>query len=591
MTMKIEQPFYRQQSFFIQAIYWIITFVVWFFFLNTFSRYHFFYLEQAQLFTGDINISLSGWLSTYLTGCYVQHFGLPFVGPLLLAFLNTLIAGTVYFTLSHLGAKINGMIWSQLIPVLLTFMFFNHLYDLSGTTAFFLATLALSGTIIIKPFAARLIIATIFAPILHWLVGPAALLYAIAIVLFQLFQEKGWKRFVFLLPIVTAAGAAYYATILGMTDSMTFSFLPNEYFHHKMRPQNVIYYSWFALWMLIVVYGWFGSHCIKSGKLRLLSYATSLFLVAAITWRGSLRYDDANSRLLKMITYYSLQDNWQQVFELTKDNHSNYLYIAYRNLALSHLGRLADDLFQYPQSGALCLFPMWDQSLTTSQLLSDIYYHIGDIALAQEMAFEGNTAQGNGGSPHLWKRLVDTNLIFNFPKVALKYIDLLAKTPHYQKWAESRRELALHPEQICNNPELASKRCFFGGEQHLRHFFGIDYDFRLIAEHCPENPVAIEYLGCLYLLGKELNGFQSVLDKFYGTEVLPELPKSFQQAVIILNEHQPEKWKDYKLSSETVKQFQAFRETFNRNRQSPYLRETMLRTFGNTYWYYFTFKK
>ena len=90
--MKIEQPFYRQQSFFIQAIYWIITFVAWFFFLNTFSRYHFFYLEQAQLFTGDINVSLSGWLSTYLTGCYVQHFGLPFVGPLLLAFLNTLIA-------------------------------------------------------------------------------------------------------------------------------------------------------------------------------------------------------------------------------------------------------------------------------------------------------------------------------------------------------------------------------------------------------------------------------------------------------------------------------------------------------------------
>ena len=40
-----------------------------------------------------------------------------------------------------------------------------------------------------------------------------------------------------------------------------------------------------------------------------------------------------------------------------------------------------------------------------------------------------------------------------------------------------------------------------------------------------------------------------------------------------------------------AKQFDAFRTTFNRNRQSAALRSTLLRYFGDTYWYYFTFKK
>ena len=185
----------------------------------------------------------------------------------------------------------------------------------------------------------------------------------------------------------------------------------------------------------------------------------------------------------------------------------------------------------------------------------------------------------------------ETNLIFDAPKIALKYIDLLAKTPHHRAWAEQQRELALYPERIADDPELSAKRRFFGGEQHLRHFYGIDFDIRLIAEHCPESHAAVEYLGCLFLLGKDLQGFQALLDKYYGTPVLPELPVSFQQAVVIINEKAPENWAKYHITPEVAKQFDAFRTTFNRNRQSAALRSTLLRYFGDTYWYYFTFKK
>lgn len=574
-----------------QMFYWLISLAAWFIFLQTFSRYHFFYIEQAQLFTGEINTHLSGWLAQYLTGFYVQHFIVPLAGPFILALTNTLIAGLTFIILRRLGMRGNGMILAQLVPVCLTFLFFNHLYSLEGTTAFLLALLALAGTLSIKPWIARFITAAIIAPLLQWFAGPIALLYAVAFFIFSLFREAKWGRLTALLPLATASGAAYYATIQGMTDSMPLAFLPTEYFHHKAQPDKIIYAAWWALWGLILLGGLIGKREIRSNKVRIGSYLLSLLLVLGITWQGTLRYGNAHTTILKQITYYSQRGDWQKVLDLTKDNRTNYLYISYRNLALSHLGVLADDLFRYPQVGFLGLLPTWDKSPMISSLLSDIYYHIGDIALAQEMAFEGNTAQGNGGCPHLWKRLVDTNLIFDSPKIALKYIDLLAKAPHYRAWAEQRRELALHPERIADDPKLGPKRRFFGGEQHLRHFYGIDFDLRLIAEHCPESPAAVEYLGCLFLLGKDLQGFQALLDTYYGTPVLPELPLSFQQAAALLNENMPANRAKYILPSEVTKQFDAFRTTFNRNRGSSGLRATLLRYFGETYWYYFTFKK
>ena len=317
----------------------------------------------------------------------------------------------------------------------------------------------------------------------------------------------------------------------------------------------------------------------------------SVVLVLLVIWKGTALYGISHALPLKQITYYSQHDNWEKVFDVTKDNGSNYLYVAYRNLALSHAGVLADRIFEYPQVGPLGLLPNWDQSFTVSQLLSDIYYQIGDIAISQQMAFEGIMAQGNGGNPHLWKRLVETNLIFGYNEVAGKYIDMLSKTSHYSDWAEKYRPYLYSPDKISENSLLMEKKKNVGGENHLSRVLGFDSDIDNILKCNPGNKPAIEYLGCLYLLGKDLEGFQKMLDKYYGTESLPELPLSFQQAVIIINEGNPDKWKEYKLSDKVISQFEAFRKLFVEQRQSPYLQETVYRSFGKTYWFYFTFKK
>ena len=48
------------------------------------------------------------------------------------------------------------------------------------------------------------------------------------------------------------------------------------------------------------------------------------------------------------------------------------------------------------------------------RLLSDIYYQMGNVALAQEMAFEGMIASERAVNPRLLLRLIQTNLIYGY---------------------------------------------------------------------------------------------------------------------------------------------------------------------------------
>ena len=72
--------------------------------------------------------------------------------------------------------------------------------------------------------------------------------------------------------------------------------------------------------------------------------------------------------------------------------------------------------------------------------------------------------------------------------------------------------------------------------------------------------------------------------------MLPALPRSFQEAVLILSEKEPGIVNRYPLAEETVNRFKAFRQTVLANRNNSSRLPALLKSsFGNTYWYYFMF--
>ena len=91
-------------------------------------------------------------------------------------------------------------------------------------------------------------------------------------------------------------------------------------------------------------------------------------------------------------------------------------------------------------------------------LLSDVYYQMGNLALAQEMAFEGMIASERAVNPRLLLRLIQTNLIGGNDAVAEKYISLLEETCMYAEQAGAYRRFLHHPELLRQDAELGPRQ-------------------------------------------------------------------------------------------------------------------------------------
>lgn len=82
-----------------------------------------------------------------------------------------------------------------------------------------------------------------------------------------------------------------------------------------------------------------------------------------------------------------------------------------------------------------------------------------------------------------------------------------------------------------------------------------------------------------------------MVETYYGTEVLPVLPVSFQEALIILSEKDPDYWKKFDISVPVQQRFVDYKKRVlaNMNNQAglPHLMKPL---FGDTYWFYFMFK-
>lgn len=233
----------------------------------------------------------------------------------------------------------------------------------------------------------------------------------------------------------------------------------------------------------------------------------------------------------------------------------------------------------------------WDKSAAISTLLSDLYFTMGNIALAQEMAFESYVSSLGEGNPRMLQRLVETNLIYGAYPVAEKYLDILSQTLFYREWAESRRVFLYNDEAVEKDPLLGAKRKDLPMANHLSQPQSIGIDLQRIAEHHPANRVPIEYLGAVCLLNKDLAPFKALVEKHYGTEVLPTLPLSFQEAVITLSEEEPDYWKKFAIPPAVVERFAEYKRQVLAGKGNPSALPGLLRrSYGDTYWYYFMFK-
>ena len=575
----------------------IACFVVTAVFLQVTNSFHFYYIEQLQLFRYAADywiaqLSEVGGVAALLGEGLTQYFAYPYVGPVVIAALLTGVFGWTAAILRQLQPKREPWLLALLPALALLLIQFDFNYLLKGTVAFVGMELALFAWMRVQRPGLRGISALFGVLFLYLTLGPIAGLFAVCTLLIDLCTRRGKRAYIFdLFAIALFALLAGLAVELTWVRNAAFAWTAQAYYHPILSPKPVIYFAWICLPVALLLTTLWPAQTVLSVRRQWIEGLVQVALFAALCYVAIPRYAHREAYPLKQLDYANRQGNWDEVLRLSQGPIQNYLYLNYLNRALAEKGVLGDQAFAFNQHGPQGLMVGWDKTFSVSLLLSDVYFTLGEIALSQEMAFEANVSVIGAGSPRCLMRLVQTNLIFGAYPIAEKYLRLLEQMPVYREWARQHRTFLYDDAAVEADPLLGMKRRGLPTASDLAGIHGLEHDLLLRAKQQPEYALPIQFVGIQRLLAKDLQGFQALLDTYYGTPALPTLPVSFQEAVIMLTERQPERWSYYQVSPAVTTRYGEYRNLVLQNRGNSQLPLLIQRYFGSTYWAYFLLTK
>ena len=576
--------------------FWLIVFGALFAFLQMCFEYHFYYIEQSQLFLFSEayirnKLLLPGGFSMLVAEFLVQFFIRPYVGALVTAALLTGVGVCTAGIVKRI-APVSGLFILYVLPMLaLLFMHFDFNYRVQGTVCYLMMMALLCGYMRIRNDLFRLVAGCVLVPVLFWLAGSIAVLFAGMVCLFEGLRKtpKWYISLIGVAEVLLLGVGTVYFSLMG---EYRWVFGPDLYYHYTLHPKEIIYYSWICLPLVFLVAFFIRNKNSLSGKKWRagISCIAQLAMIAAVLWWGMPKYSDAKTLKLKKLDYFARTEQWDKTIEECKGKLTYFLYMCHLNMALANKGELSDKMFNFDQRGPQGLLVQWNKSENISCMLSDIYFTMGATASSQEMAFEGYVSAMEDGNLRMLKRLVQTNLIYGTYPVAEKYISILEKTYAYRDWAQSQRKYLYNDEVVESDPILGTRRRMLPDRNSLAMIKGLAGDLALFLEKGPANSAALQYLGAMYLLAKDLEGFKALVEKYYGTEFLPVLPVHFQEAVIVMSEKEPDYWKRFNVSETIVARFTDYKKQVLANRNNSAIAGLLNRSYGNTYWFYFMFK-
>ena len=512
----------------------IACFVVTAVFLQVTNSFHFYYIEQLQLFRYAADywiaqLSEVGGVAALLGEGLTQYFAYPYVGPVVIAALLTGVFGWTAAILRQLQPKREPWLLALLPALALLLIQFDFNYLLKGTVAFVGMELALFAWMRVQRPGLRGISALFGVLFLYLTLGPIAGLFAVCTLLIDLFTRRGKRAYIFdLFAIALFALLAGLAVELTWVRNAAFAWTAQAYYHPILSPKPVIYFAWICLPVALLLTALWPAQTVLSVRRQWIEGLVQVALFAALCYVAIPRYAHREAYPLKQLDYANRQGNWDEVLRLSQGPIQNYLYLNYLNRALAEKGVLGDQAFAFNQHGPQGLMVGWDKTFSVSLLLSDVYFTLGEIALSQEMAFEANVSVIGAGSPRCLMRLVQTNLIFGAYPIAEKYLRLLEQMPVYREWARQHRTFLYDDAAVEADPLLGIKRRGLPTASDLAGIHGLEHDLLLRAKQQPENALPIQFVGIQRLLAKDLQGFQALLYTDYGTPALPTWPVSFQ---------------------------------------------------------------
>ena len=565
--------------------------------LQRWEEFTFFYREQNQLFLYDCPDILSklggiGGSAMVVSQFIVQFFKLPWAGSLQTALLGACAVIILWKTFKKVGSQI------AVLPLCFFPVFFQEgalgdsLYYYQGFVAFIVVVIFLWIYVAVfqeKSKLMRVIAGVLMSVLLYWLVGSAAVLFAVCVILLDALSGKDqWYLGVASLAAVLLF--AWGAVRLGFIQSMRLALLQDFYYEPLVHPGLYIHASWIALPVVVVLAVLAGK--LKGNVVQVVVACASILLSLVSLMRIPSHMDKKYYDMLRL-NHFVVAEDWDSILSDRTARHENFLMMNVRNLALSHKGQLLDKLFDYPQSGIMSLVASDDQSDRIPDVIaldSHIYYQMGNVAHSQNKAFDASVGV-RFGSPSMMMRLIRTNLAWGAYEVAGKYISEMEKTWGYGKEASEMRRFLWNDEAVESDPELGYlRRCIPPAD----HFVGMDphKDLELILGVVPDNAAARDYYVSYMLLAKDVEGLKSYIEndpKAYNPD--GSLHQHLQEAVLVYSEEDEAYCREHGVTDATFSRYQSFKRRFLELGASNGNPIRDMKSFSDTYWYYFMFKK
>lgn len=576
----------------ILAIIGMVTFL----FLQLINGYHFFYIEQTQLFQTTsfyfFNlISHPGGLIEYISYFLVQFFNVPFLG----AFISSILLVLIYLASSKLLYKATNHKLFFVVPASLYSVYLLSFFDINifyqHIISFLLCIWLLMPIVALHNKFVKNILVFVLIPLVFWFAGSVSLLFAIAFGLNEIiYNKKSCNRFFWLLFPLWAVVVAWLSYRFSFIGNLKNALLPNMYYQDMLKPSFLIYVPWILLLFWMEVFALLPEINIY-GRKRNWIIVSQCLIIVFLLGAGITKFGDRPSYLVKKLDYYARMEQWDKIISVSKKAViHNFLHLNYLNLALAEKGLLLDKMFLFNQKGAYSLSIPNQKKNFISAVSSDINFCAGNIATAQQYAFEGYETSSGGGSGRLLKRMVQTNLIFSEYKVAEKYISLLENTFFYRKWALAHRKF-LYNDSLCLQDSLFGSKIKCLPNAGSRYYTtGGPETLNLLTTINADNKTAQEYFFAYLLLTKNLKLFLNYFLKNNADgNLTAPMPEYLQQAIMMCYETQPKKWDELAISEKNVQSYRNYRLTYFQNERNPKLQEIMQQSFGKTYWYYFQF--
>jgi hypothetical protein len=568
-----------------------------FLYFGVFNRFHLSYIEQNQLFRYNADyladfFTIPGGLITLAGSFLTQFFHNPWIGALILTLIGALI-----FLLSQLIFRKTGLhgILFSLIPLFLLAAYqsnHNHPVFLSLGLIFSLACVAV--TIRIENTRRRYYVVIITFIFLYFIAGFFSILATVLSVIYELLYIKGIRRYRF---TVAAIFISFILPLLAWKYIYLIPFsqvwlLPVSI--SSPTPVTPVFYMMALYFPLVLLITFSAKHFLKksgfvySWKLQTMFSGAALYFLA-IFLVVKFAYDRKNELFLHIDSCYQSSD-WEKVLNLSNQYPgNNQLVLYFTNIALYKSGNMADEMFQYKQSGTGGLWLDWKRNETAPFFGGEIFYHLGYNNEAFRWAFEAMEAKGL--NPRSLKRLTVASIINGHYALAGKYINYLDQTLLYRKWAEEHRRFLNDTTLVNRDEELGEKRKFL-----LKNDFIADIDVnniglnQLLANH-PENRMAFEYFMASCLLKKDLNAFAANIyrlnDLGYKT-----IPRHYEEALVLYQGLTKSNIvpAGFLISNTTRDRFRDYARMFAANRNNMDKAANALSVdFGNTFWYYMQF--